>query len=75
MTILRKTMHKGNLKTIFYLDNILFYFSGEILNNSAPTKRKFFRFNHKPFINETLKKAIIARSVILFLMFWNFTKF
>ena len=34
----------------------------ETLNKDAPKKTKVFRGNHKPYINKTLRKAIMKRS-------------
>ena len=34
----------------------------ETLNKHAPKKTKVFRGNHKPYINKTLRKAIMKRS-------------
>ena len=36
----------------------------ETLNKAAPKKTKIFRRNHKPYINKTLRKAIMESSQI-----------
>ena len=33
----------------------------ELLNKHAPSRKKFFRANHAPYITKTLRKAIIGR--------------
>ena len=34
----------------------------EILNQHAPQKKKYFRWNNKPFMNKTLYQAILQRT-------------
>ena len=86
-TILRKTISKGNPKTIFYIEYKAFDHNNfetrlqsklksetiidysqfqsvflETLNNIAPVKMKILLYNHNPFMNKALRKAIMTRS-------------
>ena len=50
---------KGGIETEYSNFQNIFI---EVLNNQAPAKKKNVRFNNKPFMIKTLRKAIMHRS-------------
>lgn len=57
---LKDKLQKENINDYDKFENIFL----EILNKHAPTKKKVFRANHKPYMTKTLRKAIMRRSAL-----------